>query len=184
VVALLLVAHRSDNLNKTFLSLIGICFIGTIASQIVTSGFRPYNLSAPLTKQDQKTTVGNLGEVIVDVGTDKFISGIKAAIKQCDIAPGAPFIGLYNIPGVAVALQAVPVLTPWLNNKAQAEFVLERGRPEETQSALVALQMRGEGVFPPLPRQLANFPVGYRYCGMAIYPDWQKKIQIWQALAR
>ena len=181
---MLVVARHSDDFNKMPTSLIGICFIVTIALQIVTSGFRPYHLSSPLTKQDQTTTVGNLGEVKVDAGTYKFLAEMRAAAKECDIAPGAPFIGLYNIPGVALALQAIPVLTPWLNNRAQAEFVLDRVRPEGLHSAVVALQMGNDETFPPLPQQLAAFPLGYRYCGMATYPYMQQKIQVWQSQAR
>jgi hypothetical protein len=184
VIAVLVVALHPDDFNKMLSSLIGICFIVTITVQIVTSGFRPYHLSSPLAKQDQTTTVGNLGEVKVDAGTYKFIAEMRAAINECDIAPGAPFIGLYNIPGVALALQAVPALTPWLNNRAQAEFVIERVRSEGLHSAVVALQMGDNEAFPPLPKQLAEFPLGYRYCGMATYPNMQQRIQIWQSNAR
>lgn len=184
LIAVLVVARQSDDFNKMLSSLIGVCFIATIALQIVTSGFQPYNLSLPLTKQDQAATVANLGEVKVDAGTYKFLMEMKSVIKECDIAPGAPFIGLYNIPGVALALQAIPVLTPWLNNSTQAEFVLERLSSEDLHSAVVAFQMKGNGIFPPLPQQLAAFPFGYRYCGMATYPYMQQSIQIWQSQAR
>jgi hypothetical protein len=184
LIAVLVVARHPDDFNKMLTSLIGVCFIVTIALQIVTSCFRPYHLLLSLTKQDQMTTVGSLGEVKVDVGTYKFLTEMKAAAKECNIAPGAPFIGLYNIPGAALALQAIPVLTPWLNNKAQAEFVIERVRSEDLHSAVVALQMRGNGVFPPLPQQMSAFPSGYRYCGMATYPYMQQRIQIWQPQAQ
>lgn len=184
VIAVLVVARQPDDFNKMPSSLVGICFIVTIALQIVTSGFRPYNLSLPLTKQNQTTTLGNLGEVKVDAGTYKFLEEMKAVVKECNIAPGAPFIGLYNIPGVALPLQAVPVLTPWLNNRTQAEFVIGRVRSEDLHSAIVAFQMEGTEVFPPLPRQLAAFPLGYRYCGTATYPYRQQSIQIWEFQAR
>jgi hypothetical protein len=183
-IAVLVVVRQPGDFSKMPSSLIGLCFIVTIALQIVTSGFLPYNLSLPLTKQDQATTVGNLGGVKVDAGTYTFLAEMKAVAEECEIAPGAPFIGLYNIPGVALALQATPVLTPWLNNKAQAEFVIERVHPKGLRSAVVALQLRGEGVFPPLPQQLAEFPLGYRYCGMATYPYMRQRIQIWQSQAR
>ena len=184
LIAVLVVARHPDDFNTMPTLLVGVCFIVTIALQIVTSGFLPYHLSQFLTKQDQTTTVGNLGAVKVDAGTYRFLADMRAAIKECDIAPGAPFIGLYNIPGVALALQAVPVLTPWLNNSAQAEFVIERMRPEGLQSAVVALQMGNNEASPSLPQQLAAFPLGYRYCGAATYPYLQQRIQIWQSLAR
>jgi len=184
LIAVLVVSRYPKDLSKMPISLIGCCFMATIAIQIVTSCFRPYHLSLPLTKQDQTTTVGNLGEVKVDAGTYKFLTEMRAAVNECDIAPGAPFIGLYNIPGVALVLQAVPVLTPWLNNREQAEFVMERVRSKELHSVVVALQMGGNEAFPPLPQQLAAFPLGYRYCGMATYPYMQQSIQIWQSQAR
>ncbi len=180
LIAVLMVACRSGNLSKMPISLLGFCFIMTVALQIVTSALRPYHLSLPLTKQDQTTVVGNLGAVKVDAGTYTFLAAMRAAVNECDIAVGAPFIGLYNIPGVALVLQAVPVLTPWLNNKAQAEFIIERMRPEGLQSAVVALHVGENQAFPPLPQQLVAFLSGYRYCGMAIYPYMQQRIQIWQ----
>lgn len=186
LIAVLVVARYPEYLGKMPISLIGLCFIVTIALQIVTSGFIPHGLSSPLTEQDQTMTVGNLGEVKVDAGTYKFLTEMRTAVKECDIAPGAPFIGLYNIPGVALALQAVPVLTPWLNNREQAEFVIERLRPEELHSTVVALHVTANGGFPRqgLPQPLATFPLGYRYCGIATYPYKQQRIQIWQSQAR
>jgi hypothetical protein len=181
LIAVLVVACPPDNLNKMPISLIGICFIVTIALQIVNSSFRPYHLSLPLVNQNRAITVGILGEVKVDARTYKFLTEMKTAATECDIAPGAPFIGLYNIPGVALALQATPVLTPWLNNQAQAEFVFDRVAPHELHSAVVAFQMGSNGDFPPLPRQLAAFPSGYRYCGAATDPYMRKRIQIWQS---
>ena len=170
--------------GKTPASLIGLCFILTIALQIVTSSLRPYHLAFPLTEQSQITMVGNVGEVKVDADTNKFFTDLQVASKSCGIEPGTPFIGLYNMPGVALALQAIPVLTPWLGNRTQAEFVLERIRLEELPSAVIGLQTRGNGSLPPLPKQLAESLVGYRYCGMAITPYTQQKIQILQSQAK
>jgi hypothetical protein len=87
---------------------------------------------------------------------------------------------LYNIPGVALALQATPVLSPWLNNVAQADFVLDRALPEELRSVVVALNTGSIKDLPPLPLQLKAFPSGYRYCGVATYPFGSQNIQIWQ----
>lgn len=184
LLAVLVVARHSDDFNKKLTSLIGFCFTVTIALQIITSGFRPYHLSLPLTKQDRTAMVDNLGEVKVDADTYEFLTEMKSAADTCGIAPGAPFLGLYDIPGVALALQATPVSTPWINNMAQADFVIERLRPGELHSAVVALKVGTNGDSPPLPRQLLSFPSGYRYCGMATYPYMQQKIQIWQSQVR
>lgn len=183
LIAVLVVADHSDYFSKITITLIGTIFMATVALQIVTSGFRPYKLSLPLTKQNQEITVANLGNIRVDEGTYKFLADMKTAIKTCDIAPEVHFIGLYNIPGVALALQAAPLI-PWINNKAQAEFVIARARPAELRSVVVAVQMLNGGGFPPLPQQLASFPSGYRYCGKGTYPYGKQKIQIWQLLAR
>ena len=133
-----------------------------------------------LIKQNMEFETGNLGVVKVDTETHKFLTDIKAAAKDCNIAPGTPFLGLYNTPGVALTLQATPVMSPWLNNAAQAEFVLERTHPEEMRSVIVALSMTNAGDLPPLPPQLEAFPSGFRYCGTATYPFGSQAIQIWQ----
>lgn len=184
LIAVLVIAGYPDDFNKMITSLIGLCFIAIVALQIVTSSLRPYHMSSPLSKQDHAFAAGNLGEVKVDAETYKFLADLKAAANKCNIAPGASFIGLYNIPGVALALQAIPVLTPWLNDEAQAEFVFDRAHLEELHSAVVALKMSNTGDFPPLPQQLTAFPLGYRYCGTATYPYMQQSIQIWQSQAR
>ena len=180
LIGLLVVSRCPAGLSKIPMSLIGICFIATVSVQIVTSGFRPYHMSSPLIKQNKEFTTGNVGVVKVDTETYKFLNDIKDAASHCNIVPGASFIGLYNLPGVALALQSVPVMSPWLNNAEQAEFVLERIHTDELRSPLVALNTGSTGDLPPLPVQLKAFPSGYRYCGMATYPFRSQKIQLWQ----
>ena len=184
LIAVLMVTSRREAWNPLPASFIGICFIATASSQIVTSGFRPYQLATALHMQVTPFAFENLGVVKVDSRTHKFLQDLRAAKRECGILPGAAFVGLYNVPGVALALQSVPLMSPWLNNAAQAEFVLERTRPEDLRAAILALNLHdwGEGVLPPLPAQLKQFPEGYRHCGTAIYPFKNQKIQIWQAL--
>ena len=184
LVAALMVSPHRDPLPRRTIAILGICFIGTMALQTISSGSRPYRLSAPLTKQDQTVEVGAAGKVKVDGNTYTFFKELKMAIKACDIAPAAPFIGLYNIPGVAIGLQAIPVLTPWLFNRRDAEFVIENGRLKGSDLALVGLAEESGGVFPPLPKQLDAFPSGYEYCGATTHPKTQEKIQIWKSLRR
>ena len=184
LIAALIMTYPREAWNPLPASLIGICFVATVSSQILTSGSRPYHLAAPLHKQDTPFALENLGVVKVDSRTYEFLRDLQAAKRECGILSGAPFIGLYNVPGVALALQSVPLMSPWLNNAAQAEFVLERTRPKDLYAAVLALNLHdwGEGVLPPLPAQLKHFPEGYRHCGTAIYPFKNQKIQIWQAL--
>jgi len=183
LMAALMLTSPREAWNPLPASLIGICFIATVSSQILTSSSRPYQLAAPLHKQDTPFAFENLGVVKVDSRTYKFFQDLQAAKKECGILPGAAFIGLYSVPGVALALQSVPLMSPWLNNAAQAEFVLERTRPADLYAAVLALNLHDwdEGVLPPLPAQLERFSVAYRYCGTAIYPFKNQRIQIWQA---
>ncbi len=180
MVVALMVSNRHNDFKKIITLIAGFCFILTIALQIVTSGLRPYHLSSSLTKQDKTVVIGNLGKMKVDGSTFKFIVDLEAATKVCNITPGTPFLGLYNIPGVALPFQAIPVMTPWLNNRDQAEFVLERDHSGSLHSAVLAIKIEANGVYPLMPRQLVEFPSGYRYCGMATYPFGQQKFQIWQ----
>lgn len=182
--AVLAVAHPHEYFCKKTASLIVLCFAMTAMIQIATSSLRPYHLSQSLVKQDRTAIIGNLGDVKVDAATYRFLSEMRSAVKECNIAPGTPFVGLYNIPGVALVLQATPVLTPWLNNMVQAEFVVERMVTEGVHPAVVALKMEESGTAPLLPQQLAGFPAEYRYCGMATYPYLQQRIQIWQSSVR
>jgi hypothetical protein len=180
LIGLLVVGRFPEDSSKTPIFLIGLCFVATVSLQIVTSSFRPYHMAASLIKQDKEFSIDVLGSVKVDTETHRFLADIRVAVKDCNIQPGTPFLGFYNIPGVALALQATPVLSPWLNNVAQAEFVLERTHPDELRSVVLALNMGNTENLPPLPLQLKAFPSGYRYCGMATYPFASQKIQIWQ----
>jgi len=184
MMAVFVVSRYPDNYSKIPVSLIAIIFMVTIVLQIITSSLRPYGLPLTLLKHDKTATVGNLGDVKVDAGTFVFLKDMKTAVKECSIKSGSPFYGLYNIPGVALALQVIPVISPWLNNKAQAEFVLNRASQNELESAVVAFQMTNTGELPLLPEQLESFPSGYRYCGMGTYPYSQQKIEIWYSLAK
>jgi len=183
LIGVLMVARFQEDISKMPISLIGLCFIATVSLQITTSGFRPYHMSSSLTEQDQRFKTGNLGVVKVDVKTHRFLTDIEAAAKYCQIAPGMPFLGLYNTPGVALALQAAPVMSPWLNNAAQAEFVLHRTPPEKLNSVIVALNIDRTGITPQLPSPLKGFREKFQYCGTAEYPFFDQKIQIWKSFS-
>lgn len=177
---LIATSHFNNRADKIMVLILVTGFITATSLQIVTSGLRPYNMLQPITKQSEPANAGSLGSVKVDTDTKRFINDLKEAAKQCSISRGAPFLGLYNIPGVALVLETVPVLTPWLNNKSQAEFVIGNEHYKVLDSTVVALQTTVDGTFPLLPQQLSTFPFGYRYCGEAIFPYMHQKIQIWQ----
>lgn len=182
LIGVLMVSRYPKGDGKMPVSLIGFLFITTVSLQIITSGFRPYHMSTALINQDQPFAIGELGVIKVDKATHNFLTDISAAAKECSVSPGAPFLGLYNIPGVALALQAAPVMSPWLNNRAQAEFVINRNHSEKLHSVVIALNEKNTGALPPLPLQLKGFPSNYRYCGMATYPFQKQVIQIWRNL--
>lgn len=141
----------------------------------------PYNLNERMDRQSFPVTIGPLGRVKVDVGTRQFMQEIDAAIAKCRIAPGAPFLGLYNVPGLALALNAVPVATPWLNNVAQADAVLASNEAV-VDKAVIAIRLNMDGSLPPLPAVLNGFPSNFQHCGDAVFPYDKQNIQIWSGL--
>ena len=156
----------------------GILFSLMLASQLISSGFRaPYGLGSPLIDQTSKAHVSLYGQLLVDRETKKFISDLNEAKKKCNISPGKPYFGLYNLPGVAAIFEAEPLLTPWLYNREQAEFVLKMLDQEVINSSIIALNIQGES--PRLPPQISDALLNFTFCGEAIYPYHHQKIQIW-----
>jgi hypothetical protein len=143
----------------------------------------PYNLNERLDRQSFPVTIGPLGRVKVDAGTRQFMQEIDAAIAKCRLAPGAPFLGLYNVPGLALALNAVPVGTPWLNNVDQADAVLA-SNGTVADKAVIAIRLNMDGSLPPLPAALNGFPSDFEHCGNAVFPYGKQNIQIWSGLRR
>ncbi|PBI87012.1 hypothetical protein BKP43_41980 [Variovorax boronicumulans] len=157
-------------------------FVALTSAQILVSKAKiPYNLNERMDRQSFAVTIGPLGRVKVDAGTRQFMHEIDAAIAKCRIAPGAPFLGLYNVPGLALALNAVPVETPWLNNVAQADAVLASNEAL-ADKAVVAIRLNIDASLPPLPAALKGFPANFEHCGDAVFPHEQQKIQIWSGL--
>ncbi len=182
--ALLAAGDFPRKADKVLAMTLCAAFVATVAAQIISSGFRaPYHLQAPLIAQSQAVTVGELGSVRVDPETANFVSKLQLAAGTCGIVSGAPFLGLYNIPGVALVLETVPLSTPWLNNVAQADAVLTRAPPGILGSSVVALLLNADGSRPELPAALESFPAGFEYCGEATYPFGSQRIQIWSSRA-
>lgn len=160
--------------------MIVLCFAMTVALQIITSGLRPYQIAKPLFQQTDRFETGNIGPVYVDGATHRFLTALKQATERCAIAQGTAFLGLYNIPGVALALQVQPLMSPWLNNAEQARFVLDRVEPSALRDVVIGLNKGAADQMPALPTQLQGFPAGYRKCGSATYPFGPQQIEIWQ----
>ena len=161
-------------------AILSALFTIMVATQVVSSGFYPtYHMSRSLSEQTEPVNVGKIGLVYLDEDTRKFVLDIGHAAETCSIAPGRPFVGLYDIPGVALIIQGIPVLTPWLGQPPQAEAWLKRAPDATLQSAIVGLRAFGDGEFPKMPGVLPSFPVGYRLCGEGVFPDWKQRIQLW-----
>jgi hypothetical protein len=182
LIAALTTLVRVERSDTTLSFALLAAFTLTLASQVVTSGFRaPYHLAEPFASQTEPVDVGDLGRFRVDAGTATFLRDLNAAVAACGITPGAPFLGLFNIPGVALALRAVPVVTPWLNNAAQAETALAFGPPDVLRSAVVAIRENPDGSRVAMPAALSAFPAGFKFCGTSTYPFGNQHIGIWHA---
>lgn len=157
-------------------------FVALTSIQILVYKAKPpYSLSERMDRQSFPVTIGPLGRVKVDAGTRQFMQQIDAAVAKCRIAPGAPFLGLYNVPGLALALNAVPVATPWLNNVDQADAVLA-SHEAIADKAVIAIRLNMDGSLPPLPAGLNGFPSNFQHCGDAVFPYGKQTIQIWSGL--
>lgn len=179
IVANMHFARKSDRLLVAALSM---AFILAFSLQIVAGIFRaPYHLVQSMVKQDYKIDVGLLGSIKVDVETGNFMAALRLAAENCQIVPGSPFLGMYNVPGVAFALNTIPVFTPWLNNISQAEAVLKLAPVDTVRFSSVAILLNADTSFPPVPDVL-GFPANFRYCGSAIFPLLIQEVQIWKHL--
>lgn len=185
-VALAVIAtlHYDRKSDKIMIITLLAGFLLPITLQIISSGFRtPYHMMQPLSEQSHKAFIKGLGTVKVDSETSKFIADLTSATKTCNISPGTPYLGLYNIPGVALVLQTVPISTPWLNNLAQADTVLANLSPDIVRSTVVAIRLNADGSTPALPMILGSFPATFQFCGEATYPFENQKVQIWRPTA-
>ncbi|HEV2613568.1 MAG TPA: hypothetical protein VGV92_02540 [Gammaproteobacteria bacterium] len=179
LISVLAFADSPKEYSKIPIMFINIFFVITMSIQIMSSLLLPYHLDKPLAQKSYPVSVGNLGVIKMDAQTQLFVSDITQAAQKCHILPGRPFLGLYNVPGVALVLQAVPPLTPWLNDEVQADMILAFMNPNILHSAVIALKLNLDGSRPVLPKQLSAFPTGYTLCGTATYPFHHREIQIW-----
>ncbi|VVD82684.1 hypothetical protein PCO31111_01198 [Pandoraea communis] len=157
----------------------------TIVSQVITSGMRiPYRLISPLAEQTNPVDIPGLGHVLVDSETLKFVEAVRGAAMECHIAPGTPYQGLYNLAGVALVLDTVPLDTPWLFSKPFAQAVLQGSDPAELKRAVLGVTLARNGARLEMPAVLSTFPQGYRKCGTAVLPFLRDSFEIWAPVNR
>jgi hypothetical protein len=160
--------------------LVCVLFITIVTSQVLTNGFRaPYRLYRPLPEQTEAITLPLLGTFQVDRETrQSFIKLIQLA-DSCGIHQGQGFLGLYNIPGIALILQAVPLGFPLLQDRLSTEPILDHMTPETLKSAVVGIDLDSGSYDPSMPKQLATFPTGYRLCGTVTLPYQNQQVELW-----
>ncbi|MBZ8119941.1 hypothetical protein KUD11_14990 [Roseovarius sp. LXJ103] len=155
-------------------------FLVLSTSQIITSfGRAPYHLQTPLVAHTQTVSVGMLGDVKVDAATAAFLGEIEQAKEICAIQPGAAFMGLFNVPGLALIFDAVPPVSPWLNNPAQADTVLEYWNPDSAPQVVMVLTREVIAEQVTLPARLQPDQNGYMLCGTPLLPFQQHTVEVW-----
>ncbi len=109
---------------------------------------------------------------------DSYIQ-LTRLIVSCGIQKEQPFLGLYNIPGIALILDTVPVGFPILQDRSSTEPILDNLPPETLRSAVVGIDRDSESYDPSMPKQLATFPAGFRLCGIVTVPYQGQKVEVW-----
>jgi hypothetical protein len=151
-----------------------------IPLQVTTSYLRdPYHLAQPLTGQTEPIRFPSLGALQVDPQTVQFVDQIAQARTTCALNDGAAYLGLFNLPGVALVLQAVPPVTPWLNNTAQAEAVLRHWSPRDAERVIIALSPEAQNGRIEVPAALRPAAGAFTFCGRATVPHHGQTIEIW-----
>lgn len=157
---------------------VSVVFSAIVLLQVIGSGAQPYRMH-PLWEQVEAVSIEALGSVKVDAKTAALVRDIQWAARQCGIAPGTPFLDFYNLPGVALILDAVPVDTPWLLDHSYAALALKRADIASLRRAVVAVKLNAQHARPEPAPQLAGFPQGYRLCGRATAPLDGLPIELW-----
>lgn len=153
-------------------------FPAVIAVHALVCSFSPYHLES-IWKQNVPTMVGGIGLVKTDRRTHEFIS-LLTDIKGKSIMPDKPpYLGFYDVPGIALIIDSIPVFSPWLTYQKQSEVMLSRVSPGLLHSAIIGILLKSDGTMPSLPQQFANFPNGYTKVGEATCTYGNQIIQLW-----
>lgn len=160
--------------------LFSVIFVAIAATQTISAGLRsPYRLARPLTEQTIDVDLVRLGHLKVDAQTSRFIEDVNAMRQRCGVRDDMHFLGFYGLPGLALALNAIPVDTPWLFGEPFASAVLAEIDPRSIKAALVAVRVDSNGVKSLPPALLDHFPEDYRNCGTATLPFESVSVELW-----
>jgi hypothetical protein len=69
-------------------------------------------------------------------------------------------LGFYNNPGLALLLDAIFPVAPWIKNLNHADLVLELIDPKTIKEAIIELHVNDVGWHRHLPKKLLDFPAG------------------------
>jgi hypothetical protein len=173
----------SDDSGRIPAAPIAILFCTIVAAQVMTAGAEPYRMR-PMPQQTEAIALPSLGRVKVDAQTAALAREMQRAARACALAPGAPFLDFYDVPGVALMIGAVPVETPWLLHSAYANLALRHADPATLRRAAVAVKLDSAGRKPASPAQLHEFPQGYKLCGRSASPVDGRGVELWVPLGR
>ena len=181
-VGVAVLACASDHRSPTFLLQRGATalLLILVTVQITVSYLRdPYHLAEPLIRQTEAVRIPQLGMVKVDAQTRQFLDQVAQARQTCAIVPGGAYFGMFNLPGLALTLDLVPPVTPWLNNTEQTVTVLQRWSPGAFDRIVVAFSADAWADPLLLPPDLRPGARGYAFCGRATVPQDGQVIEIW-----
>jgi hypothetical protein len=155
-------------------------FLTIIAVQTISNGLlAPYRQYLPLTAQNEAMELPELGTVLLDGKTRETYRQLQQLAVACHIQKHAAFVGLYNIPGIALILDAIPVGLPILQDRVSTEAVLGQLTQQQLSTAVVAIDRDTESYDSSMPKQLASFPDGYRSCGAVTLPFQDQNVELW-----
>jgi hypothetical protein len=176
----LLLAQGQPNIpaSQTTARGLALVMMVLITVQVFSSFNRdPYHLDQPLLAQTQPTTVPVLGALRVDAKTLDMLSSLETARNTCQIEPGASFFGFYNVPGLALLIEAIPPISPWVTTPQQLGSLFARWQPEgRTVVALSEFAQMSRGDLPDILQPLEE---KYDFCGTLAVPFSDEIIEIW-----
>jgi hypothetical protein len=171
-------ARRAAALRGTVAVLLALLTV-----HVTTSYLRdPYHLAQPLSGQTWMVQVPDLGKVLVDTETARFLDQMTQARATCRLNGREAYLGLFNLPGVALTLGAVPPVTPWINNTQQAETVLRHWSLPAFGRTVIALSADAQANLATVPAALRPTLGAFELCGKATLPHQAQEIEIWASV--
>lgn len=175
---LLAISQPRNNLRGQAARLCAGLMLLLVCVQIFSSYTRdPYHLAEPLVAQGTSVDVPVLGPLRIDNETAVMLTALDRAREACQIEPGAAFLGIYNVPGLALLLDAVPPVSPWINNRVQLFSILEAWQPRGR--VILALSTAAQVERDRLPDALQPIDEKYEFCGDLVVPFSDESIEIW-----